>query len=484
MSSASNQKITPIILSGGQGTRLWPLSRANHPKQFIPLASNKSLFEETVMRCLNPTQFNAPKIICAQEHRFLVKKLLPKNIKPEAEIIMEPCGRNTAAAICAAALSAKNPDDILLVLPSDHFIPDQTAFQQTIATALPLAQDGYIVTFGIKPTSPHTGFGYIESGAELYAAGYKIHKFHEKPDSQTALQYIQNQNYFWNAGIFMFRADVLLAEMKQHAKDILESVNLAWNNATEDLGDTLLNQEYFPKTRSDSIDYAVLEKTNKAAIVPANFPWSDLGTWEALWDMNEKNADNNVTQGQVFTKDVTGSYLRSEGPALSVIGMNDIIAISMTDAVFIGPKSQSEDVKKLVDIMSRSGQAQASENLLSFRPWGSYQVMEEKEGFKVKRITVDSGCRLSLQKHQHRSEHWVVVKGTATVTRNDEIFDLHVDESTYIPCGAVHRLENKGEETLELIEVQTGSYLGEDDIIRLEDDYNRNEDEKKKAISS
>lgn len=475
------KKIIPIILSGGQGTRLWPLSRANQPKQFIPLASDKSLFEDTVERCSGDI-FANPIILCAQQHRFLVKKILPKPILENTKIIMEPCGRNTAAAICAAALAA-DTNDILLVLPSDHYIPDAKDFQDTIAQALPLAKAGNIVTFGIKPTSPHTGFGYIEQGDEQ-APDYKIKKFHEKPDIQKAMNYLEQGGFFWNAGIFMFRAETLLNEMKTYAPDILENTQKAFDNALEDLGDLLLDPYSFAAVRSESIDYAVLEKTSIATVMPANFTWSDLGSWDALWQNADHDAEQNYTKGPVYAKNVKGSYLRSEGPVLAAYGLDDIVAIALQDAVFIAPKNKSEEVKQLVEEMRETKQSQASENLKTLRPWGAYEVMEEKEGFKVKKLTVDPGCRLSLQKHKHRSEHWVVVKGVATVTRDDEVFDLQVNESTYIPCGAVHRLENKHEETLEIIEVQTGSYLGEDDIIRLEDDYNRNETADKKAVNT
>ncbi|MCB1531267.1 MAG: mannose-1-phosphate guanylyltransferase/mannose-6-phosphate isomerase [Alphaproteobacteria bacterium] len=467
----NTKQITPVILSGGQGTRLWPLSRANQPKQFIPLASDRSLFEDTVERCADKA-FSAPMVLCAQEHRFLVKKLLTPsaNIK----IIMEPCGRNTAAAICAAALSAEKEEDILLVLPSDHYIPQAQDFVQTIKSALPLAEAGSIVTFGIEPTSPHTGFGYIERGDD-FAPGYRIKKFHEKPDLDKAKSYLEQGGYYWNAGIFMMRADILLDEMQAHAADILEGVRAAVNKAADDLGDMLLDADAFSKVRSQSIDYAVLEKTDKAAVMPAGFAWSDLGSWDALWQASDRDAQGNHTQGTTYLKDVKNSYLRSEGPTLAVLGLEDIVAVAMQDAVFIAPKDKSEEVKALVEDMKASNAPQANENVKTLRPWGGYEVMEESEGFKVKKLTVDPGCRLSLQKHKHRSEHWVVVKGVATVTRDDDIFDLQVNESTYIPCGAVHRLENKGMAVLEIIEVQTGNYLGEDDIIRLEDDYNRKE---------
>ncbi len=475
--------ITPVILSGGQGTRLWPLSRSDKPKQFIPLTSNTSLFEETAQRCDGYDGFADKIIICSQAHRFLIKKLLSKEQLQSAHIIMEPCGRNTAAAIAIAALAAKTPDDILLIMPSDHFIPDNNAFYKDIEKALPLAADGHLVTFGIQPTSAHTGFGYIQAG-EATGNGFAIKAFHEKPDAQKAQTYLEQGGFYWNAGIFMAKAGMLMGELEKHASDILDQTREAWDKRQDDLGDTLINPESFAKVRSDSIDYAIAEKTDRAAVIPTSFDWNDLGHWKSLWSASEKDAHNNAAQGTVYTHDVKNSYLRSDGPVLGVLGLDNVIAVAMKDAVFIAAKDRSEDIKHLVSDMKFSQQMQIHENPFTMRPWGSYEIMDEKPGFKVKKLIIDPECRLSLQKHEHRSEHWVVVKGTATITRGSEIFDLKANESVYIPCGTVHRLENKQAEPLEIIEVQTGDYLGEDDIIRLEDDYNRLETtDKKKAAS-
>lgn len=473
--------ITPVILSGGQGTRLWPLSRRDEPKQFVPLLPSGSLFEATLERCKNPGLFTDPLIICARQHRFLVKKLAAPHLK-NPRIIMEPAGRNTAAALCVAALAAQ-PDDLLLILPSDHYIPDNRSFCDALQKASLLAEDGHIVTFGITPTFAHTGYGYIRRG-EPIKSGYKIKAFHEKPDAQTAANYLAAGDCYWNAGIFLARAGLLLEEIKTHAPDILQNVQAAWHARREDLDDTLLDPDLFDSVRAQSIDYALMEKTNRAAVMPTNFAWDDLGSWDAMARIGTPDCHQNIAHGPIYTHDVENAYLRSEGPALGVIGLSDIVAVAMPDAVFIAPKNRAEEARLLVDQMHRAGQSQVVENIETRRPWGSYTVMEDKPGFKVKKLSVDSGCRLSLQKHKHRSEHWVVVRGTATVTRGSEQFDVPVNESVYIPCGTVHRLENKGDEPLDIIEVQTGTYLGEDDIIRLEDDYQRIESKKQKAQSA
>lgn len=450
------------------------------PKQFIPLTSDKSLFEETIFRCADDSKYESPIIICAQTHRFLIKKILEDKKINNYKIVMEPVARNTAAAITIAALSVK-PDDIILILPSDHFIPDQDAFNKDIQKGLSLANDDKIVTFGIKPTSPHTGYGYIEAG-ETINQGHKVSAFHEKPSHEKAQEYLAEDSFFWNAGIFMGQAKTFLSELESHAPDILEQTQNAWNAKIEDLGDTLISLEEFEKTRSESFDYAVAEKTEKAAVVPTDFEWNDLGQWEALWEISEKDENNNTKQGTIYEHDVQNSYLRSEDEiVLGVLGLEDIVAVAMKDAVFIAPKDRSQEIKHLVTEMKNSKQMQLNENPFTMRPWGSYQVMDEKPGFKVKKLIVNPGSKLSLQKHKHRSEHWVVVKGTATVTRNQEIFDVPTNESVYLPCGAIHRLENKQDEQLEIIEVQTGDYLGEDDIIRIEDDYNRLNSKEKAA---
>lgn len=468
----TKQRITPVILSGGQGTRLWPLSRADMPKQFIPLTGDKSLFEETIERCKNDELFTDSIVICSQTHRFLIKELLGKERRENTNIIMEPCGRNTAAAIAVAAL-AVNSEDIILIMPSDHFIPDTDAFTKDVDGAIPLAQQGNIVTFGITPTTAHTGFGYIQRGKEN-ANGFNIAAFHEKPNKEKAEQYLNNEGYYWNAGIFMAKAQSFIDELQKHAPDILEQTKIAWDARENDLGDALINPDAFEKVRSESIDYAVAEKTDRAVVIPTTFEWNDLGQWKSLWSVSDKDDSQNATQGTVYSHDVQNSYLRSSDDiVLGVVGLDNIVAVAMKDAVFIAAKDRSEDIKHLVAEMKSSQQMQLQENPFTMRPWGSYEVMDEKPGFKVKKLIINPACKLSLQKHQHRSEHWVVVKGIATVTRDNEIFDVSTNESVYVSCGTVHRLENKQNEPLEIIEVQTGDYLGEDDITRFEDDYNR-----------
>ncbi len=471
----TKQIITPVVLSGGSGTRLWPLSRSNQPKQFISLLSQKSLFEQTVDRCSSSSYFSSPVIITSQKHRFLIKKMLGTDTSKKTKIIMEPCGRNTAAAVCIAALAAQNIDDVLLIIPSDHYIPDHQAFEKAMAQGVSLSQKGHLVVFGIKPTSPHTGFGYIERSHPI-DTGFNVKSFHEKPDEKTAESFLRDSNFFWNAGIFMGKASTILAELEKHAPYILEDARKAWEKSTDDLGDVLLNHDAFAAIQSEAFDTAVMEKTDASAVIPLDLEWNDLGCWEALWSISEKDKNNNVSMGAVFACDVKNSYLHSEGPVLGVLGLDDIVAVSMKDAVFIAPKNRSEDIKELVNDLKEAQQVEVDENLYSMRPWGGYEILEEQNGFKVKKLTIDSGARLSLQKHKHRSEHWVVVSGIATVTCNDDVFDVPVNESVYIPCGAVHRIENRAEQPLEIIEVQTGHYLGEDDIFRIEDDYNRLED--------
>lgn len=468
-------KITPVILSGGAGTRLWPLSRADMPKQFIALNEKECLFGRALDRCDNRDIFAPPHIICSQQHRFLIRDILSHKKHDEAHIVMEPCPRNTAAACLAGALSAQGEDDIILIMPSDHYIPDVDAFQETVVKATALADQGHIVTFGVVPQNAHTGYGYIQRGEPLSGQGYMVELFHEKPDSAQAQVFVESGDFYWNSGIFMGRASVFIKEFRHHAPVIFENIKAAWDRKSEDLGDDLLDPESFGKSPSNSIDYAVLEKTDRCAVVPVDYIWSDLGEWSALWAVAEKDDDRNVLQGNVYTHHISNSYLYAQdGIALAAAGLDDIAVVAMKDAVYIESKTSGQGgIKALMSAMKDAGETQATQSFVTRRPWGAYQVMDEGAGYKVKRLTVHSGSRLSLQKHRHRSEHWVVVQGVATVTRDDDVFDVQVNESVYIPCGARHRLENRGEEQLEIIEVQTGDYLGEDDIIRLQDDYNR-----------
>lgn len=460
--------ITPVILSGGQGKRLWPLSREDQPKQFIPLFEDRSLFEDTVFRCRNDSLFSPPLVLCAQQHRFLARKLLAKSGQADARIIMEPSGRNTAAAVSVAALAAARPEDVLLILPSDHYIPNREEFWRTVEKAAPLVAKGRIVTFGITPSSPYTGFGYIERGAEI-EAGYEIKKFHEKPDQQTAESYLESGMFYWNAGILMTRSDSLLAEMEKHAPDILDSVKAAWNKRQVDLGDDLLYPPAFAVVRSQSIDYAVLEKTARAAVVPAAFEWDDLGSWEALWRVSVNDKAQNFVKGHVYSSDVSRSYLRTEGPVLAVLGMDDVVAVATPEAVLIAPRHRSEEVRGMVEQMGQQEPLHVTRARRTLRPWGYYEVIEEKENYRVRKLMIEPGKSLSAQKHSHRSEHWAILAGRAKITRENEVFHLSAHESMYISGNTLHRLENVQDEDLEIIEVQIGSYLGEDDIVRADD---------------
>ena len=462
-------EIIPILLSGGSGTRLWPLSRADQPKQFISLIKDKSLFEFTLERS-NP--FGTPVILCAHNHRFLVRKILNKAGVQNASIIMEPVARNTAAAIAAACISVEDKTSLLLVLPSDHRIKNRQAFVNSISLAKNYAKNKAIVTFGIKPSTAHTGYGYIERGVQIEQA-YKVKTFHEKPDLETAHTYLEKGTFYWNAGILLFRADVMLEELEKHAPEILHRVRESWNSAQDDLGDILLGEDALRQAPCLSIDYAVMEKSRKCVVVPANFDWDDLGSWEAMWRISDKDKNGNSVNGPVFTQNVSNSYVHSEGVALAVLGLENVIAVSMQDAVFVASRDHAEDIKDMIAGIKAGSQSRGNPTLSVQAPWGAYEILQDQKYCKVRRLRVDPGYGLSLQKHNYLSKNWVVVRGKATLTKDNELFELSANHSVYIPCGTVHRLENKGQENLEIIEVQTGSYFGEDDIIRLEDDYNR-----------
>ena len=479
-------KIVPVILSGGQGSRLWPLSRSSQPKQFIPFLNDQSLFEQTIHRTTKTDIFAAPIIICAQNHRFIVHQILTDLKINDALIICEPVGRNTAPAFYAAiktaiALEHATATDCFAMLPADHYIPDTHQFKQDLQNAIPLSNDGKIVTFGIKPTKPHTGYGYIQKGNPLGAAGFEVAKFEEKPSLSLAQSYVESEKYLWNAGMFMFQGETLQSEMQRHAPAITKPVEKSVNDATLDLGAVMLSQESFEQAPDISFDYAVMEKTKKACVYPVSFNWHDLGAWDALWELSKDNSDKdqNVLKGDVTAIGCKNSYFHNEeeGHLLCAYGLQDIIAVSTPDATLIMPREQSQHVKTLINTLKKENREEIREGRKIYRPWGNYEVLQESPGYKVKRISVLPGQRLSLQKHNHRNEHWIVVTGTARVTRNNEIFELKANESAYITCGDVHRLENSTSHPLEMIEVQTGDYLGEDDIIRLEDDYNRDKTE-------
>lgn len=466
--------IRPVILSGGSGTRLWPLSRAAYPKQLMPLVGKESLLQETVQRVSDPKQFSAPLLICNDEHRFLVaEQLRALGVKPEA-IVLEPVARNTAAAVAAAALMAE-PGSLLLILPSDHYIQDTGAFRAAAAKAAKAAEAGQLVTFGIQPRSPETAYGYIRRGEPLknVAGCQKVAAFVEKPDAATAAKYLASGEYFWNAGMFLFRADRFLAELARFEPAIKAAVEKSVAGSTRDLDFIRLEKEAFAEAPSISIDYAVMEKTKDAAVVPVEMGWTDVGSWSALWDVTDKDDDGNAIIGDVVSVDVKDSYIRGESRLVTAIGLENIVLIETVDAVMAVARDRAQDLKLVIDKLSAAGRGERLSHRRVYRPWGTYETVDFDQGFQVKRIVVNPGAKLSLQKHAHRAEHWVVVRGMARVTRDREIFDLVANQSAYIPLGAVHRLENPGKEPLHLIEVQSGAYLGEDDIVRLEDNYGR-----------
>ena len=469
--------IHPVILCGGAGTRLWPLSRTLEPKQLLALAGTRSLLRETVARTRDPARFAAPLILCNELHRFLIaEQLLEDGVEPAA-VVLEPAARNTAPAVAAGALllAAKDPDAVMLVMPSDHVIRDQEAFLAALASAAAAAAAGALVTFGIAPDGPETGYGYIERGAALpgVEGAFSVARFVEKPNAETAAALLAKGGHSWNSGMFVFRARRYLDELGRLAPAMLAAVEAAVEQGADEHDFVRLGAAAYEACPADSIDYAVMEKTADAAVVPADLGWSDVGAWSTLWEIAEKDADANVILGDVMAADAKRSYLRSDGPLLAAVGVEDLVVVATGDAVLVAPRDRVQEVKAVTETLAKAGRSEHESHPLVRRPWGSYQTVDAGEGFQVKRIIVKPGARLSLQKHAQRAEHWVIVRGKARVTRNREVFDLEVDQSTYIPLGAVHRLENIGAEPLHLIEVQSGGYLGEDDIVRLDDEYGR-----------
>jgi mannose-1-phosphate guanylyltransferase / mannose-6-phosphate isomerase len=469
--------IIPVILSGGSGTRLWPSSRTLYPKQLLALHSTHSMLQETVLRVHDMEDLATPIIICNEEHRFIIAEQLQQISLHNADIILEPGGRNTAPAATIAALFAKNKHKraTLLVLPADHLIQNKTAFQDMVRIGNKAAHKGALVTFGVKPTQPETGFGYIQQGKAINTDYFTVKQFVEKPDLPTAKTYIQNNDYWWNSGMFMFDAGVLIAEAKQHAPTILTSCQQALDSAQKDLDFVRLDAAAFAQCPADSIDYAIMEKTHNAVVVPFHNQWSDLGSWSSLWEVLPKDDNNNVLSGDVLTEKVSNSYIRADNRLVAAIGMDNHIIIETDDAVLVANKDHSQDVKQIVDQLKQSNRQEPHIHSIVYRPWGHYQTVDQGERFQVKRIHVKPGAKLSLQMHYHRAEHWIVVTGTAKVTRGDDEIVLSENESTYIPVGTKHRLENPTKLPLEIIEVQSGSYLGEDDIVRYDDDYQRHQ---------
>jgi len=466
--------IIPVILSGGSGTRLWPLSRKLHPKQFIELMGKTTLFQEAVLRL--PESIESPLIICNEEHRFLAAEQLREINKEPKNIILEPVGRNTAPAIALAALKSikESEDAILLVLSADHLIQDMDKFHQAIALATKQAEQNKLVTFGIVPNKIETGYGYIKANISKNKNYYDIDEFVEKPDYKTAKKYVDSGGYFWNSGMFMFKASVYLSELEKYEPEILSACQKSCQTEFYDLDFIRLNEQEFLKCPSQSIDYAVMEKTKNASMVVLDANWNDVGSWTALWDSQVKDNDDNLVVGDVILDKVSDTYVHSTSNRLvSVIGLSDLIVVDTQDAVLVTNKEHAQDVKNIVEKIKKSGRLESDQHRKIFRPWGYYDSIDRGEGFQVKRILVNPGQKLSLQKHNHRSEHWVVVKGKAQVTCGEKTFQLIENQSTYISLGKVHRLENIEDTPLEIIEIQTGSYLGEDDIIRIDDDYER-----------
>ncbi len=472
------RRIHPVILSGGSGSRLWPMSRAHYPKQLLPLVGADTMLQDTARRVCDPAVFDAPLIIANNDHRFIVaEQLQAAGIEPRA-IILEPVGRSTApaAAIAALTLLDHQADAIMALLPSDHVVTDLPGFRAAMQAAATAAAGGALVTFGVTPDRPETGYGYIRRGAPL--AGESgidaVAAFVEKPDLPTAEAYLRSGDYLWNSGMFVFTVKDYLEELQRLDPTMMAACKKAYAASFTNLEFIRLEEESFSACPADSIDYAVMEKTDRAAVIPVSIGWNDVGGWPALWDLVEKDGDGNALLADTLLHDVHNSYFRGDdGRLIAAIGLDDMIVVSTADAVLIAPRGRASEVKTLVDRLNESGRHEATHHRRVYRPWGDYNDIDEDTRFRVKRIIVKPGGILSLQKHKHRSEHWVVVKGTGTVTRGEEVSELGENQSTYIPKGVVHRLENKGSEPLHLIEVQVGDYLGEDDIVRLEDTYGR-----------
>lgn len=463
--------IQPVILSGGSGTRLWPLSRESYPKQFLPLAGQLTMLQATWQR-VAPIASRGPLVIANEEHRFVAAEQLQQVGAAPAAIILEPVGRNTAPAIAVAALEATRDgaDALLLVLPSDHVITNEAAFRSAVQAAADAAEAGKLVTFGIVPTGPETGYGYIKAadGQGLRA----VERFVEKPDLDTASGYVASGQYYWNSGMFLFKASRYLQELERFQPAMLAGSRTAWQQSRRDADFTRLDKDAFTAVPSDSIDYAVMEKTADAVVIPLDAGWNDVGSWTALRDVSQQDGDGNAHQGDVIAIDCRNTYAYGQR-LVAMVGLDDVIVVETDDAVLVGKADRMQEVKTVVAQLKADGRSEASWHRKVYRPWGAYDSIDNGERFQVKRITVKPGGTLSLQMHHHRAEHWIVVSGTAEVTRGDEVILLSENQSTYIPLGVTHRLRNPGKLPLELIEVQSGSYLGEDDIVRFEDTYGR-----------
>jgi len=461
--------ICAVIMAGGSGTRLWPLSRAAHPKQFLALNGEETMLQATVKR-LDGLNIQSSVTICNEEHRFFVAEQL-REVGMLGSIILEPVGKNTAPAIALAALASQD-NPLLLVLAADHVIQDEVAFTKAVSDAIPLAEAGQLVTFGIVPKEPHTSYGYIKGG-EKKGPGFTVDMFVEKPSAEVAQEYFSSGEYYWNSGMFLFKASRYLEELKKFRPDIYQACEAAMVETRSDLDFLRINKEKFGACPSESVDYAVMENTADAVVVPMDAGWSDIGSWSSLWDVSKKDGNGNVTHGDVILHNSNNSYVRSENKLVAVIGVDDLVIVSTKDALMVAHKDVVNDAKIIVQRLKDNLRNEWRFHREVYRPWGKYDSIDVGDRYQAKHITVKPGEKLSMQMHHHRAEHWVVVSGTARVTNGDNIFLLSENESTYIPIGVVHALENPGKVELELIEIQSGSYLGEDDIVRLQDRYGR-----------
>lgn len=474
-------RIVPTILSGGSGSRLWPVSRMMCPKQLLPLVSDRSMLQETALRVGSEFGFAPPIIVCNERHRFMVaEQLRDAGVQPHA-ILLEPTGKNTApAAILAAARIVEDDEDaLILLLPSDHAIEDSEAFRDAIALGRKAASQGNFVTFGIRPNAPKTGYGYIRRGAPVDGLEdiYSVDAFIEKPNENVARAYLETGEYYWNSGIFLFPAKILLEEAENLLPEAYNACRAAIRGRQEDFDFERPDAEAFARSPSISIDYGIMEKTKRAAVLPVDMGWNDVGTWSSLWELEEKDAEGNSVRGDAILESVSNSMIRADAASVAAVGVDDLIIVTTKDFVLVAAKDQAQQVGQIVEKLKDANRSEHLDQTIVHRPWGSFETVDAGDRFQVKRLTVRSGAKLSLQKHAHRSEHWVVVQGTAQVVRGDQEFILQENESVYIPVGTVHRLANPGEETLHVVEVQIGSYLGEDDIVRIEDTYGRGTDD-------
>jgi len=466
--------ITPVVMAGGSGTRLWPLSRALYPKQFLKLGQNETLLQQ-VFRRLEGLTLSNPLVICNEEHRFLAAEQLRAMGELDHNILLEPQGKNTAPAVALAAFAAlrKDPDAVLLVLASDHIIQQKAAFQRVVEQALPLAQRGELVTFGIVPSHPETGYGYIKQGVPIDGGAFKVERFVEKPKAAVAEQYLAEGGYLWNSGMFVFQASTYLTELERQRPEIYAACKAASSAESPDMDFIRVNAEAFAQCPDESIDYAVMENANSTAVLPLDAGWSDIGSWSALWEVTEQDEAGNATVGDVIAQSTQNSYLYAESGLLATVGLQDIVVVQTKDAVLVADKASIQDVKSIVNTLKSENRPESRSHREVYRPWGKYDSVDAGPRYQVKRITVKPGEKLSVQMHHHRAEHWIVVSGSASVTIDDKTRLVTENQSVYIPVGSVHALENPGKIPLELIEVQSGAYLGEDDIVRFEDRYGR-----------